>query len=777
MEQLTVVLTGLIFLMGLMVPFLRRLFKNYTGRILALVPFALFATLTIIFFTLPDDTSKLVETGFGFLPEMSFSFRIDGLSLIFGMMVSGIGGLVLGYSSFYMAQYAGRTKFYFFLVLFMGGMLGLVFADNLMVLFIFWEITSITSFFLIGFDHDKEKPRQAALQALLLTAFGGLCLLFAVIMIGDMAGTYSLSELYTRGFRFGAHSNYYLVFLLIFVAVTTKSAQFPFHFWLPGAMNAPTPVSAYLHSATMVNAGIFLLLRLNPILGGTVVWKTVFVLTGGITMFLGAFYSLGQKDLKRILAFTTISALGTMVLLIGMNSTASIQAALIFFIVHGLYKGGLFMMAGIIEKNTGTRDIDKLSGLLRSMPVTSIAGILALLSMSGLPPMLGFIGKELIYDAKIQMPEFSWLVIPLGVAANMMMVAISLLVFYEIFLKPKNKQPVSLKHPEHKLPGNFLAGPVALALVGLVLGIFPGWLENTMSNAMYFIQSETIDVHLSLWHGFNQVLLLSIFTVVMGVVIFLFRKPVGSLVNIIIRWTDQYHLPERFNRLIKNYLRLAGRQTNRIQHGYHRYYLITFFTVTFALVIYQLIRLKGPGIPADEAGPVRMHVVMVLAFSLLAVIFAVFTRSRLSAIVAMGVLGYGISVFYMFYGAVDLAITQFLVETIVMVIFVMVIYHLPHFAKLSDKRTRIRDAVIATGVGVMVTLVVLKARFINLETPVSGFFAQNSFLEGHGRNIVNVILVDFRALDTLGEITVLALAAAGVFTLLRLDLNKKGKKQ
>lgn len=777
MEQLAIAFIALIFLMGLMVPLLRPLFKSYTGRILALVPFALFGALITLFFTLPDQTARVVETGFGFLPEMQFSFRIDGLSLIFGIMISGIGGLVLGYSSFYMAKYAGRTRFYFFLVLFMGAMLGLVFADNLMALFIFWELTSITSFFLIGFDHDKEKPRQAALQALLLTAIGGLCLLFAVVMIGDLAGTYRLSELYAQGFRFGAHSDYHLVFLLIAVAVATKSAQFPFHFWLPGAMNAPTPVSAYLHSATMVNAGIFLLLRLNPVLGGTILWKSTLILAGGITMFIGAFFSLGQKDLKRILAFTTISALGTMVMLIGMNTTASIKAALVFFIVHGLYKGGLFMVAGIIDKNTGTRDIYKLGGLLKTMPVTSIAGILALLSMSGLPPMLGFIGKELIYDAKVQIPELSWLVIPLGIAANMIMVAVSLVVFYEIFQPRSQKGSIPLKQPEKTLPGNFLAGPVALALVGLGLGMAPGWLEDTMANAMYFIHSEVIDVDLALWHGFNQVLLLSIFTVIMGVLIFVFRRPIGKLVRVIITWTDQYHLPEHFNKLINNYLNFAGINTNRIQHGYHRFYLMTFFAATFILVIYQLFVADEGWFPIGQLSPLQMNVMVVLFVAIMGVGFAMFTMSRISAIVSLGVLGYGISVLYMLYGAVDLAITQFLAETVIMVLFVMVIYHLPDFAVLSSKKSRIRDALIASGVGVMITLIVLKARFINLETPVSEFFVQNSFPEAFGRNIVNVILVDFRALDTLGEITVLGLAAAGVFSLLRFEPKNKNTKK
>jgi multicomponent Na+:H+ antiporter subunit A len=773
MEQPAIVLIGLIFIMGFIVPLLRPMLKSYTGRILALVPFALFGILTILFIQLPNQTAHIVDTGFGFLPEMRFSFRIDGLSLIFGLMVSGIGGLVLGYSSFYMSKHAGRTRFYFFLVLFMGAMLGLVFADNLLVLFIFWELTSTTSFFLIGFDYQKEKPRQAALQALLITAFGGLCLLFAVIMIGNIAGTFRLSELYSNGFRFGAHSYYHLVFLLIFVAIATKSAQFPFHFWLPGAMNAPTPISAYLHSATMVNAGIFLLLRLSPVLGGTILWKGALILTGGITMFIGAFFSLGQKDLKRILAFTTISALGTMVMLIGMNTSASIQAALIFFIVHGLYKGGLFMVTGIIDKNTGTRDIDKLSGLLKKMPVTSTAGLLALLSMSGLPPMLGFIGKELIYDAKVQIPGISWLVLPLGVAANMLLVTVSLYVFYEIFMPRKSKQGVLLKQREKSLPPNFILGPVAVAIVGLVLGIAPRWLEKTMVNALYFTQSEIVDVHLALWHGFNRVLLLSIFTVVMGIIIFALRKPVRKLVINITHWADQYNLPDHFNMLIKNYLHFAEKQTNLIQHGYHRFYLMTFFAVPFLLVIFQLFRGEDGWLPAKDVSPLRIHVILILAISMLAVIFAIFARSRISAIISMGVLGYGISIFYMLYGAADLAITQFLAETIVMVIFVMVIYHLPKFAVLSSKMTRIRDALIAAGIGSMITLLVLKARFINMEVPISEFFAKKSLVEGHGRNIVNVILVDFRALDTLGEITVLGLAAAGVFTLLRFDLKSK----
>ncbi len=744
---------------------------------MALIPLLFFLFLTFLFIEFSNRGATTIDTGWGFLPEMGFSFRVDGLSLIFGMLISGIGTLVLGYSSFYMAKYKGQERFFTYLLLFMGAMLGLVFSDNLMALFIFWELTSITSFFLIGFNHHDEKSRQAALQALLLTALGGLCLLFATIMIGHTGGSYNLSELYSKELHLGSHANYLLILGLVVVAAATKSAQFPFHFWLPGAMQAPTPVSAYLHSATMVNAGIFLLLRLNPVLGATLTWKASLIGIGGITMFLGAFFSLGQKDLKRILAFTTISALGTMVLLIGMDTVDSIKAALVFFIVHALYKGGLFMVAGIIEKSTGTRDISKLGGLLKHLPVTSVAGILALVSMAGLPPMLGFIGKELIYDAKIQLPGFSWLVLSLGVAANIMMVAISLLVFYKVFLPRKNRFITLPIHTEKELPNVFLAGPVVLAIIGLGLGLVPGWLEKTIANALFFIQSQTISVKFSLWHGFNQVLVLSIFTVMMGGLLFLLRSPIIRSVKILIGWFDRYHLPVIFAGIINNYLRVAGKQTNRIQHGYHRYYLLTYFVAVFFLILFQFFWSGEDWVTLTELSPISFHFTLILLITSLAAVLAAVARSSLSAILTMGVLGYGIALLYLFFGAVDLAITQFLAETILMVIFVMVIYYLPQFSVLSSKKTHLRDALISGAIGVVVTLVLLKARFLQTEEPISSFFANFSYLKAHGRNIVNVILVDFRALDTLGEITVLALAAGGVFALLKFDKPNKDSGQ
>ncbi|MBE0676046.1 MAG: DUF4040 domain-containing protein [Bacteroidales bacterium] len=766
-------LTALMFVSGILAPLLNRLLGKRTGLFLAVFPLLFFIAL---FIRIPEigSSSSIVTGGFFSLARgMDFSFRIDGLSTVFGLMISGIGFFVLLYSAFYMAKYERQGQFYLYLTLFMAAMTGLVFADNLIALFVFWELTSVTSFLLIGFDFQSARSRQAAQQSLLITSFGGLALLFAVILTGNIAGTYQISEIIATGFTLGSHPQTLLIFILVLIAVMTKSAQFPFHFWLPGAMQAPTPVSSYLHSATMVNAGIFLLMRVHPFLGDFFLWKGSLMMAGAITMFLGAFFSMGQTDIKRILAFTTISALGTMVMLVGIDTSQSMKAALVFFIVHALYKGGLFMMAGIIDKSTGTRDIRELANLGKGLPLTTIATTLALISMAGLPPMLGFIGKELIYEAKIQLPGLSWILLPLGVGANIMMVAVSLTMFVELFYPSIRKQGVPFKYRERDFSWYFPAGTILLALAGLVLGLAPGWLDKIIGNALNFTGNYGVMVKLSIWHGFNLVLLVSFLTVLSGVVVFIYRRRIMPAISALIAWFDRLFLPDVFARAIKKYVEVAGKNTARIQHGYHRFYLMTFFLVTAALVAVQMILSDASPFKLDDLSQVRFHVALLLIVSALAVIFAVFTGGRLSAIVAMGVVGYGIGLLYLFYGAIDLAITQFLAETILMVLFVMVMYKLPKFAVLSNRKSRVRDAIISAGVGVMVTLVVLSARFINISEPISSYFIENSLTKAHGRNIVNVILVDFRALDTLGEITVLTLAAVGVYALFNIRVKKK----
>lgn len=772
MVELLTILIGAIFLLGISIPFTPKSLHKHLGLASSILPL-LVLILTIMLLTrIEPGKSILLDTGFGFFKGIEFSFRLDGLSLIFGALVGGIGFLVMLYANYYMAKYDRKAHFYTYLNLFMGAMLGLVFADNLMVLFIFWEITSITSFFLIGFDHHLEKPRQAAQQALLITAGGGLSLLMAIILIAQQTGTLRISELLANHTNLTDAEHYPVIITLLFIGALTKSAQFPFHFWLPGAMNAPTPVSAYLHSATMVNAGVFLLMRMNPILGGTMAWKSVLVLSGGITMFTGALLSLGQKDLKRILAFTTISALGTMVLLIGIDTTESIKASLVFFIVHGLYKGGLFMIAGIVDKSTGTRDIEQLGHLYKQLPITTAAALLAMISMAGFPPMLGFIGKELIYEAKIEVPHLSWLILPLGIATNVILVGLSVTLFHDLFYPGNNKgNTVNIKTKENGYPLYFKAGAIILALTGLLLGLFPSLLNKVITHAIYFTRHEVVSIDLSLWHGFNKVLLLSMVTVVAGLMLFRYRKIVMPATYQLANMLDKFHMPTYFTASITKYLSFSQRQTLRIQHGYHRYYLITFFIVAMGLIGSQLLLSEGDFGLNKQMSPIKIHILLLLLVSGFSVIYAIFTASRLSAILAMGIVGYGVGMIYLLYGAPDLAITQFLAETVILILFVMVIYYLPTFAKLSDKKTKIRDIIISLGVGTLVTLVVLKARFINLEKPISDFFAENSFTQGHGRNIVNVILVDFRAFDTLGEITVLTLAAAGIYSLFRFKIK------
>lgn len=778
MGNILSVLIALVFVMGIGVPLLYPVFKKKLGWLLSSIPLLIFIVLIAELIRLPGREAAILESSWSMFEGLDFSFRLDGLSLIFGLLISGIGFLVLLYASYYMAKYERQGHFFTYLMLFMGAMTGLVFSDNLIALFIFWELTSVASFFLIGFDHHQEKSRQASLQALLITAFGGLSLLFAVILTGHIAGTYRISELLEQSIHLGNHPHYYLILNMVLIAAFTKSAQFPVHFWLPGAMQAPTPVSAYLHSATMVNAGVFLLLRLYPLLGGTILWKYALILTGGITMFLGAFFSMGQRDFKRILAFTTISALGTMVLLIGIDTGSSLKAALVFFIVHGLYKGGLFMIAGIVDKSTGTRDIYQLSGLYKSMPYTTAAAFLAIISMAGLPPMLGFIGKELIYEAKLQLPEISWIVLPLGVGANIMMVAVSITVFVELFLpSKKHKAQTLIKYKEKELPYSFLLGPIVLAILGLALGLAPHILENAIANGLFFMRSHTTDAKLSLWHGFNDVLLLSIFTILCGVLVFVIRKPVTKFISRIINLLDRYHLPTLFANMINYYLYLAAKNTRRIQHGYHRFYLITFFLVAIGLIALQLVRINTVELLPSSFSPIKTHVVLLLFVSSLSVIFAVVAKTRLSAILAMGLLGYGIGMLYLFYGAVDLAITQFLVETIIMVIFVMVIYYLPKFAVMSSKLSRIRDAIISLVVGAFVTLVIIESELIKPESPISSFYVENAYIEAKGRNIINTILIDFRALDTLGEMVVITMAAAGVFSLFRFQIKRLKQKE
>ncbi len=707
------------------------------------------------------------------LPQLgiNFGFILDGLSWIFALIVSGIGVLVFLYAHVYMQAYEQKERFYFHLLLFSGAMLGLVLSGNLIQLFIFWELTSVLSFLLISFFHQKEEARKAAFQSFYLTAFGGLSLLAGIILLGTIVDSYEVSVWIQQASEIKSSQLYLPGLILILGGVITKSAQFPFHFWLPGAMQAPAPVSSYLHSATMVKAGVFILVRLNPALGGTMEWTYIIPVVGVFTMLVGSYLAITQTDIKAILAYTTISALGILVLLTGIDTTLSMKAALVFLFVHAFYKATLFMVAGFIDKKTGTRDIRELGGLIKYLPVTFVISALALLSMAGLPPMLGFLGKELIYEAKVQSPGIANMMLILGVTSNIFMVAVSLFFLYRVFLGKVNTVPKKL----NKNGMLFLIGPAILVLLSLVFGLFPKVLGPALEPALEVIRVEGYKVKLKLWHGFSDVFFLSLFTVVMGTALaFLLVKRR----NVLLMWRRfnqkvfGISFSDLFYNTIERFIDLSKSNTRIVQHGYHRYYILTIILFAASFLWYQAYVTRDWVLSTGFSLQPFYITGLVLIIALSALQSAV-AKSRLTTIIAMGVAGYGLSLIYLYYSAIDLAITQIVVETLTLVMFILILQRLPIFANLSSRLTKIRDLGIALLFGSVMTLFALKAINVDFQYPISDYYLENSALKAYGENVVNVILVDFRALDTLGEVTVIGIAALGVYVLLRKKMTKQ----
>ncbi|MDZ7269027.1 MAG: putative monovalent cation/H+ antiporter subunit A [candidate division KSB1 bacterium] len=738
-----------------------------TGWLLAILPAG--ALIYLLSLTGRVAAGESVILSLNWVPSLavSFSFLLDGLSLLFAVLITGIGALILIYAGGYLAGHTLLGRFYFYLLLFMAAMLGVVLADNLITLFVFWELTSLSSYLLIGFDHHREEARKAALQALLVTGGGGLALLAGLLLLGNIGGSFELSELLQRGDLVRGHTLYLPLLLLVLAGAFAKSAQVPFHFWLPNAMAAPAPVSAYLHSATMVKAGVYLLARLSPILGGTEAWHYLVTLAGAATMLIGALLAFPQTDLKKILAYTTVSTLGGLTLLLGLNTTLAAKAAMVFLIVHCFYKGALFMIAGAVDHETATRDLRELSGLRRFMPLTTLAATLAALSMAGLPPMLGFISKELLYEAKLEAPRAAFWITSAGVLANVLLVAIAA----RLLLRPFFGRQTAMPQTPHEAPVTLWLGPVTLAILGLIIGLAPD------TTAQYFIvgavsavRAEATEVKLALWHGINPVLALSVLTVASGLLLYSFRRllqratqPLSGLARL---GPQQW-----YEWLLRGLNGLAQWQTRLLQSGYLRSYLLMIILTTIGLTGYALVsRAALPPLPSLPVA--QSYEWLITAIMLAAAIAVVRAGSRLAAVAALGVIGFSIALLFVLYGAPDLAMTQFAIETLSVIIFVLVLYKLPRFAKFSRPGARLRDALVALAAGGMMTLLVLAVTAAPLCSRLTGFFAENSLPAANGRNIVNVILVDFRGLDTLGEITVLAVAAVGVYALLKLRLVK-----
>ena len=760
-----------IFALALAAPGIYCIAGRATGWLLALAPLS--ACLYFLAFTGSVAAGEAFAVHYSWVPSLGIglTFYLDGWSLLFALLISGVGVCVLVYSGYYLEGHPLLGRFFLLLLLFMGSMLGLVLADNLFVLYVFWELTSISSYFLIGFDSKREGARTAALQALLVTGAGGLALLAGLVLLGQSGGGAEISKFLDGGAAIRAHGLYGPVLCLVLLGAFTKSAQVPFHFWLPNAMEAPTPVSAYLHSATMVKAGVYLLGRFSPILGGSDAWFYTVTAAGAVTMTLSGWMTLRQDDLKRILAYSTISALGALVMLLGIGTSEAVKGAVIFLLAHALYKGALFLVAGVVDHETGTRNVKQLGGLARAMPITASAALLAALSMAAIVPLFGFVAKEALYEAVYHAGSAAPLLTVLAVFASMIFVNVAAVTgIYPFFGKTPGPTP---KHP-HEAPAGMWLGPLFLALLSLLGGLFAHFVgERLPAPAFTSITRQKIEMDLALWHGWTFILALSGFTFLGGVLVFFSRNRLATLaanLRLTSRWA-----PENWYALILQALNsTASWQTRILQNGYLRYYLLTVIAATVLAV----------GLPLFVGGrfavnPVwldfRFYEAALAALILLASPVATFTSSRLGAVTALGVVGYSIALLFILFGAPDLAMTQFLIETLMVILFVLVFYFLPRFTILSSTRERWRDAVVALLAGALMTAITLVATDVTFYPPISRYFAEQSVPAAHGRNIVNVILVDFRALDTLGEITVLGVAGVGVFALLKLKAAKERK--
>ena len=707
--------------------------------------------------------------------DLYLRFRLDGLSLLFGLIVTGAGFFVSLYASSYMAGHPHTGRFFFFLHAFMIAMLGIVTADNLLLLFVFWEGTTVFSYLLIGFDNESETARDNARQAMLVTGAGGLALLVGILLLKAAGGSFTLSQWVGAGDQIRNHSLYPFIFLAVLLGAMTKSAQFPFHFWLPNAMSAPTPISAFLHAATMVKAGIYLLMRFHPLLGGTPIWMGTLVVIGGVTALWGAVQALAPCDLKRVLAYTTIMALGVLTMFLGGRTTPALTAAATFLLVHALYKASLFLAVGSIDQQAGTRQLDRLGGLWQAMPLTALAVAAAAMSMAGFPLFFGFIGKEIMYKGALTEDLFPVFATTAALLSNALMTAVSGIIFFGPFFGRRSDELRQVTG----VPWTMGLGPAAMGILGIVFGIIPWWVAtNLIEPAVRAFDPATEKITLSLYHGINTPLLLSIVTLTLGGLVYLFRNTARRIAA-----SAADRLPVTTQRLYQGgldlFLKTADMVTNGLQNGSLHTYLSLIFLVTITAVAWPWIGDAFSALRIPEiSGPAAVVGLIGLITAATAVV--VTAKTRLAAIGGLGGVGGGVALTFLIFGAPDIALTQLLVETLTVIIVSLVLLRLPPLETVR-KRTAARralDAGLSLAAGLLIASLLMGISQGPLDRSLTDFFENNTYEAAHGRNIVNVILVDFRGLDTLGEITVVVLAAlAGLALLRNPEMQAKGIDQ
>ena len=695
---------------------------------------------------------------------LAFSLRLDGLAWAFAAMVLAIGALVILYAHYYLSQRDSAPRFFAYLMLFMGAMLGMVLAGDLLLLVVFWELTSISSFLLIGYWTGREDAREGARMALTITAAGGLALLGGVLLIGRIVGSFELDAVLAAGPTLRAHAAYPWVLGLVLTGVFTKSAQVPFHFWLPHAMAAPTPVSAYLHSATMVKAGVFLLARLHPALAGTDLFFYVVTAVGAATLLLGAWFAIFQHDLKGLLAYSTISHLGLITLLFGLSTPLAVVAGLFHIFNHATFKASLFMAAGIIDHETGTRDMRKLGNLRHALPFTSALAIIASLAMAGIPLLNGFLSKEMFFAETLEIREGGLRLFAAFAAmlASGLAVAYSLRFVHDTFF---GDGPRDVQQVIHEPPTWMKIPVLVLVTLCLLVGIAPG---VTIAPLLALAARGTLgdavpEYSLALWHGLNLPLAMSVGGVLIGIGLYFTLRKLFDLHAIVRRSLGR----QLFQRQDDALLWIATRVTGAISNQSLQRSLLWLLLATLLLLAAPTWQLL-PALRWNAGAPMPAFA-WVLWLALVAGTLGTVAlhRQRFIALVVVGVVGLAVSLLFVLFSAPDLALTQLLVEMLTVALVLLALNYLPQATTRAEPRTRrMRDAAIALAAGGLLATLTYAMLQQPLDT-VAGELLARSWPEGHGRNVVNVILVDFRGLDTLGEITVFAVAALLIHALLR----------
>lgn len=781
------------FLLAILIPFLYKYFRSvHTGWFVLILPIVLF----VYFLGFIGET---VQSTVNWIPSLGINFTayVDGLGLLFALLITGIGSLVVLYSIYYLSKEKEKLNhFYVYLLMFMGAMLGVVLSDNVIVLYTFWEFTSLSSFLLIGYWYHREKSRYGALKSMMITVFGGLSMLGGFVLLYLMTGTFSIREMIEAVPGIMTHQLFIPALVLVLLGAFTKSAQFPFYIWLPDAMEAPTPVSAYLHSATMVKAGIYLVARFSPVFAMTAEWFWLVSIFGIITLFWGSLNAVKQTDLKAILAFSTVSQLGLIMSLLGVGAAAlhydslddnfytiATVAAIFHLINHATFKGSLFMVAGIVDHETGTRDIRKLGGLMSFMPITFTIAVIGAFSMAGLPPFNGFLSKEMFFTGMLNITKMdifnmeTWgLLFPvLAWIASIFTFLYSMVLVFKTFTGPVQLEKLEKK--PHEAPLGMLISPIILGSLVVIFGFFPNLLSYTLiepavESIMPSLLSEgkKFEVHISFWHGFKPELFMTMGVIALGAIGYL---TLGKWRKVYDLFPKKLALNKFYDASLSGMERYSNTFTRFYMTGFIRDYLAYIFVFLIVITGGTMVIKGGFSFTLDGTAEIGIYEA-VLAFAMvLGTVTILFSKSRLTAIIALGSVGYSLALFFVLFRAPDLALTQLVIETVSVALFLLCFYFLPSFKKREKKLSfRLVNFFISLGVGLVVTLVAISANSNRVGETISSFFIENSYTEAGGKNMVNVILVDFRGFDTLFEITVLGIAALGIYGMVKLRMAK-----